>query len=278
MSCHLQASGTIELYFYNELPPAERAEVQAHIGRCAECHAALGDLTVIRAALAVRPDVATPPGGDWSGFMTRLNTRIAAEVEDAEDANVQLADDFRAPAHVVAISWRRRAAPYLAAAAVLALATIFAVLIARPSSVQEPEVAVVQPAGVQQTGPADGQIVRASLPGPAADPGLAAVSDRHFERSKLVVLGIATKEAGQADWAYERELAGALLNDTRLYRLAAEERGMQSIAGVMRDLELVLLQASMSEEQDAGSLEHLQRLIRRRDLITKMEVVRAAAR
>ena len=77
MSCHLQASGTIELYFYGELPPAERAEVQAHIGQCAECRAALEDLSVIRAALAVRPDVATPPGGDWSGFMARLNTRIA---------------------------------------------------------------------------------------------------------------------------------------------------------------------------------------------------------
>jgi hypothetical protein len=278
MSCHLQASGTIELYFYNELPPDERAEVQAHIGRCAECHAALDDLTVIRAALAVRPDVATPPGGDWSGFMARLNTRIAAEVEEAEVGNVELTGRFGVPAQVVAISWRRRAAPYLAAAAVLALVTILAVLMARQPSVQEPEVAVVQPAALEQPGPAQGQIVRASHPGPAADPGLAAVSDQHFERSKLVVLGIATKEVGQADWAYERELAGALLNDTRLYRLAAEERGMQSIAGVMRDLELVLLQASMSEEQDAASLEHLQRLIRRRDLITKMEVFRVAAR
>ena len=78
MSCHLQAGGTIELYFYGELPLAERAEVQAHMGQCAECRAALDDLSVIRAALAVRPDVATPPGGDWSGFMARLNTRIAA--------------------------------------------------------------------------------------------------------------------------------------------------------------------------------------------------------
>ena len=79
MSCHLQASGTIELYFYGEVPLAERAGIQAHIGGCAECRAALEDLSVIRAALAVRPDVATPPGGDWSGFMARLDTRIAQE-------------------------------------------------------------------------------------------------------------------------------------------------------------------------------------------------------
>ena len=109
----------------------------------------------------------------------------------------------------------------------------------------------------------------------AGDAGLAAVSDQHFERSKLVVLGLATKDARQADWDYERELAGTLLSDTRLYRAAAEERGMQSLAGVMRDLELVLLQTSMSEQRDAASLGQLQRLIRRRDLITKMEIVHA---
>ena len=273
MSCHLQASGAIELYFYNELPLAERADVQQHLGRCAECRAALDDLSVIRAALALRPDVATPRGGDWSGFMARLNTRIARE-GDGEVGDVDAAPSAR----VVEISWRRRATPYLAAAAVLALVVFSSVVTLRRHPAEAPRAAVVQPAAVVQDHTPDAQVVRASNPGPAADPGLAAVSDQHFERSKLVVLGIATKDAGQADWSYERELAGTLLSDTRLYRLAAEERGMQSLAGVMRDLELVLLQASMSEQRDAASLEHLQRLIRRRDLITKMEIVHASAR
>jgi hypothetical protein len=51
---------------------------------------------------------------------------------------------------------------------------------------------------------------------------------------------------------------------------------MDTLAGVMRDLELLLLEASMSEEPDAASLETLQGLIRRRDLLTKMEVVRTS--
>ena len=274
MSCHQQASGTIELYFYNELPLAERAEVQAHIGRCAECRAALDDLSVIRAALAIRPDVATPPGGDWSGFMARLDARIVQEA----DGDVAQVEGSPPLAQVVAMPWRRRVAPYLAAAAVLALVTVSSVVLLKQRAAEEPRVAVVEPTAVVQEQAPDAQIVRASNPGPAGDPGLAAVSDQHFERSKLVVLGIATKDAGQADWTYERELAGTLLSDTRLYRLAAEERGMQSLAGVMRDLELVLLQASMSEQRDTASLEHLQRLIRRRDLITKMEIVHAGGR
>ena len=103
MSCHLQASGTIELYFYGELPLGERAEVQAHIGQCAECRAALDDLSVIRAALAVRPDVATPPGGDWSGFMARLDTRIA---EEGQAGSTRLAGERRRDL-AGAGAWRR---------------------------------------------------------------------------------------------------------------------------------------------------------------------------
>jgi hypothetical protein len=51
---------------------------------------------------------------------------------------------------------------------------------------------------------------------------------------------------------------------------------METLAGVMRDLELLLLEASMTEQADAESLESLQQLIRRRDLLTKMEVVKTS--
>jgi hypothetical protein len=108
------------------------------------------------------------------------------------------------------------------------------------------------------------------------DAGFAAMTEEHFERSKLVVLGLATKDPAHetpADWAYERELASSLLDDTRLYRLAAEDRGLDSLAGVMKDLELVLLQTSLTDAKDPSSLPQLQRLIRRRDLIEKMDVV-----
>ena len=155
----------------------------------------------------------------------------------------------------------------------LALVTVSAVVTLKQRSDRTSPVTLVQSEPARRPDRARRQSRRGRRPG-----GCAAVSDQHFERSKLVVLGLATKDARQADWAYERELAGTLLSDTRLYRAAAEERGMQSLAGVMRDLELVLLQTSMSEQRDAASLEHLQRLIRRRDLITKMEIVHAGAR
>lgn len=260
MTCEVQAAGTIELYFYGELAAADRPAVQAHIAACPECRQALEDLSVIRAALARRPDVATPPGGDWSGFMRRLDAAIAVEPHDGDAGSAR--------AQPISLA-RRRLTPYLAIAAVLALVTIAVVLLLRqppsPATTVSREVSPSAPA------PESAPDVRPAVFTSSPDPALIAVSGQHFERSKLVVLGLTTKTGRQDDWAFERGLATALLSDTRLYRIAAEERGMRGLADTMGDLELVLLQASMSAEPTEASLQQLQRLIRRRDLLTKMD-------
>jgi hypothetical protein len=258
MTCPIQERGVIELFFYGELSPAERDDVHSHLRQCASCRSALEDLSTIRAALASRPDVATPPGGDWSRFTARLEAAVAGE--HALTRELRSGAEERRGARP---AWLARTLPYLAAAAVLALATIAAVVLVR----RHPE----PPAPALSARPAPGAPA-ASAPA-VADPALVSVSDQHFERSKLVVLGLTTKDASTAaaaSWEYERDLATTLLGDTRLYRHAAEERGMRRLAGVMRDLELVLLQTSMADEPDRQSLEQLQRLIRRRDLITRM--------
>jgi hypothetical protein len=110
----------------------------------------------------------------------------------------------------------------------------------------------------------------------SSEAAFAKLSEQHFERSKLVVLGLTSKDprrASQADWEYERQLASNLLSDTRIYRLAAEQKGMKTLADVMGDLELVLLQTALAHEADSENLEQIQRLINKRDLVTKMELV-----
>ena len=264
-TCSMQASGAIELLFYGELPDGERGEVERHVRTCADCRQAFDDLTTIREALASSPDIAAPPGGDWSGFMARLDHAVRREGTEAPDGRP-----------VSARRWWRAGLPVMrpvyasaALAAVVTLVTAAALLVGRHRG----QVAGTEPGDMAQPPP----IV--AVPAALDDPGLTAVSEQHFERSKLVVLGLATKdpEAGTgSNWAYEQDLASALLDDTRMYRLAAEQRGMDTLAGVMRDLELLLLEASMSAEPDGASLETLQGLIRRRDLLTKMEVVRTS--
>jgi hypothetical protein len=268
-ACHLHASAVIELYFYGELAGADRDDVERHLGGCAECRLALEELTIIRTALKTLPDVSAPAGGDWSAFMVRLQTAVNAVTTPERTAG---------PRRVVAFGAfrpRTRLAVALAMAAVVALVTMSVLVVVRDRT--------ISPASVERV--ASGSAPAESRPpvvaDPAAlDPALVQASSQHFERSKLVVLGLTTKDpAGStaADWDYERRLATSLLNDTRLYRQAAETRGMKSLADVLRDLELVLLQTSMSEQPDADSLARLQRLIRRRDLLTKMDVVTTTA-
>ena len=263
--CDVQASGAIELWFYGELDPDERRRIEFHLAVCAECRGALDELKTIRTALATRPVVTAPPGDDWTSLMSRIDLAVAQE--------------SRSPAKVVATPPRSRPVPaYLAMAAVLTLVTASVTYLARHRESRPVESTVATRVEAPSATVA---------PLPAADPGapasarqsdpFAAISEQHFERSKLVILGLASRDphnSSSSDWAYERQLAGALLDDTRLYKQAAEARGLGPLAGVMSDLELVLLQTSLSDQGDAATLDRLQRLIRRRDLVSKMEMTR----
>lgn len=248
----------LALYFYGELPPPAATSLQAHVRTCASCRQELDELRAIRSALADVPAVTTPPDGDWTGFMRRLDHAVASNPAPAPDVTVA-----PQPPGV-----RRTLAPYLAMAALLALVTAsVALVLSHRTVVRSGEGAVVQ--GGSEP-----------LPRPDVDPALLSVTGQHFQRSKLVLLGLATMDAEElreGGWRYERELASSLLDDTRLYRRAAETRGMAGLAGVMRDLELVLLQTSMSEEPDRTSIERIQRLIRQRDLMTKIGSYELAA-
>ena len=251
--CALHDAGSVELFFYDELTAHERASVERHIRGCRICRPALEELKVIRVALAARPDVSAPSSDDWGPFMERLDVTVRPQPQ----ASVIV--PFASRAGVVG----RPLGGLLATAALLTVVAM--------------GVFFASQAGRRPIDPG------ATLPTPVADAGseattpiqagLASVGARHLERSKLVVLGLATRETGgAADWAYERELATSLLNDTRLYRIAAEERGLTSLAGIMRDLELVLLQTSMAEAGDETALPQIQRLIRKRGLVQKMDV------
>jgi hypothetical protein len=255
--CRVQEADTIALYFYGELEPAAEAGVTAHLGRCRECAQVLEELHMIRAALSERADVAGPACGEWTAFMQRLDAAVRAETSPR-------VVPFARPVSVA----RRPYIGLLAAAALLALVTVSVFMGSRAGR---------SAVGGEGAPPPSGVVAGAddSRTDPAMQAALTSVGLRHLERSKLVVLGLAAKEpaaGGASDWAYERELASALLNDTRLYRQAAEQRGLTSLVRVMRDLELVLLQTSMAEVTDTAALPQIQRLIHKRGLVEKMDV------
>lgn len=260
--CAIHDAGSIELYFYGELADGDRAEVERHLPRCRVCSDAVEELRVIRSALAARPAADGPPSGDWTAFMGRLDEAVRLH------ASTPVVVPFvpRRPAA------RPPVAGLLATAALLAVVSLSVFMASRAGrQMLATDAANPEPASVATV--ADAGSTDDNLP---VQSGLLSVGTRHLERSKLVVLGLAAKAPSGvelADWEYERELAASLLNDTRLYRMAAEQRGLNSLAGVMRDLELVLLQASMAESTDDSALPQIQRLIARRGLVEKMDVV-----
>ncbi len=258
--CTIQDDGSIELYFYGELDENAQASVRAHLTRCRDCAQVLEELQVIRAALSIRPDISAPASGDWTAFMARL---------DAAVQQPRLVAFAPRPAVARTVLTRRPFIGLLATAALLAVVAISVFMASRGGRTLITDQPGLTP--VEQVASREAPVE------PEMQAALAAVGLRHLERSKLVVLGLATKDSTPApgqgpDWAYERELARSLLNDTRIYRQAAEQRGLTRLAGVMRDLELVLLQTSMAEAGDRAALPQIQRLIHKRGLVEKMDV------
>jgi hypothetical protein len=261
----------IVLYFYDEMAAVDRARAAAHLRGCEACRQRLEDLHAIREALAARPAVEAPPAGDWSGFMHRLDGAVGMRVPSAPPAPVILERSGR--------TWTARHVVALAATLALVVTGVF---MAARFRAQDPSERVRFAPNVVNA-PQNASAARAVTAGPTEsapaserDQSLREVSVEHLERSKLVVLGLTTRDPERTsadDWQYERRLAGTLLSDTRLYRMAAQDRGVADVARVMRDLETVLLEASLSDSSDRGSLKRLQRLIAKRDLVMKMQVM-----
>jgi hypothetical protein len=260
MNCELWDAPDIELYFYDEVDAVARVRVAAHLKACAACRQRLDDVRTISRALASRPPIEAPPAGDWSGFMRRLDAAVGLDVPR--------------PAAVLeraGRTWRVRHLAAFAAMAAIVAAGLFVVARARA-----PKGTVTAATTAPSVGLEGANATHPTQIGLTPDAALREVSAEHLERSKLVVLGLAARDPQHtrpSDWQYERTLAGTLLPDTRLYRLAAQERGATDVAHVMRDLETVLLEASLSDSADRGSLERVQRLIARRGLVTKMQVM-----
>jgi hypothetical protein len=270
--CELFDAPDIELYFYGELPDADRVRVDAHLHRCDACRQRLDDLHAIRRALADRAVVVAPPTGDWSGFMRRLDAAVSRS--SAADTSMHVVGPSTYSASSGSASAAARVSIRFAAAAAALLAItalgIYAAFRVREAAPAPQQTARVDLAAHPSTGPAP--VLR------TPDSSLRAVTAEHLERSKLVVLGLTALDPQQthaADWQYERRLAGTLLDDTRLYREMAQERGMNDVARVMRDLETVLIETSMSDTTDRQALSRVQRLIAKRDLVVKMQLVAA---
>ena len=222
----------IELYFYDELPAGERSQVEAHIAVCMACRESLADLRAIEAALVSR-GVDAPPAGDWSGFMRRLEARL-----DREPSR-------RAGSHMRWIA--------MAAALTLTATALFAGWALSRGA--KPEL----------------RSVETSPPRTSEAEAIADAGELGLSRARVLLAGLAHKEEGDA-WSLERRMAATLLPEVRLIRQAAADRGTSELEDILIDVEMLLLQASYADSDDAETLARLRGMIDRRDMLMRLSL------
>ncbi|HEX2446480.1 MAG TPA: zf-HC2 domain-containing protein [Vicinamibacterales bacterium] len=245
----------VALYFYGELAPDDRAAFERHLPSCRACREVLDDLTEIRNALAPIPALAQRSHFEWAAFMRRLDARILGTGAPGEAMDGQSQQTTRRPTLTAVLA--------IAASLVIGLGA--GVLWQRERS--RPPIPGSTAASLPD---AAGQSAAQQARWKARDAAI-----QHLDRSKIVLLGLANKDAGAVsagDWAYERSLAASLLPDTRLLRLSALEAGDAELASLLNDLEVLMLQASFSAEPDRATLSRLQRYISHRDLLVRAEL------
>src|SRR5262249_24090485 len=147
---------------------------------CQECRAALEEMNVIKSALASRPIVSTPADGDWAPFMARLGNALEAEGAGQRSESS-------------AVFSRRSTGQFLAMAALLPLVTASVGYLGYQRYARRPVAPLTAPpsltSNVSQIGASHTTASPAAEPVAASDRALTAMSEQHFERSKLVVLG-----------------------------------------------------------------------------------------
>lgn len=108
---------------------------------------------------------------------------------------------------------------------------------------------------------------------------LVAVGD-HLERSQTVLLELVNARPGQSlDVASERERAGDLVAENRLYRQTAARTGDTRVASVLDDLEPVLLEIAHAPDRlTPEEVENLRQRIEGDGILFKVRVVGSTVR
>jgi hypothetical protein len=214
-------------------------EAAAHALACVDCRARLAGLTNLLGSLEASTAPERP--ADYGA-------RVWARIEPRLDAS---------PTPVVlsfkAVPWRR-AAGLLALAASLVLAFLVGQQFPRPKA--------------QALTPAVKERIL-----------LVAIGD-HLERSQMVLVELANAPSdGPLDVSAERASANDLVSANRLYRQTAVRSGETALAGMLEELERVLVEVAAGPERlTPAALGELQRRIESRGLLFKIRVVGSQVR
>lgn len=243
MSSHLSQEDFI-LAYYREL------DASPHLTGCDACRGELARLA--RVLDQVTPAEVPEPD---AGYEARVWDRVSWRLRGAGTAGRG-----------------RPALRWLAAAAVFALAFVAGLLVNRRDTATAPAVAQNKPSPVAPASSGSTQQQRDRI--------LLVVVGDHFDSSERVLVELTNlTPEGTTDMSAPRARAEELLASNRLYRSAAIDRGEESVATLLDELEPVLMQlAHAPDAMPAEELRRIQKRVEAKGLVFKLRVVRADVR
>ena len=241
---HLEQEDIVAAYYREH-----GREAEGHLRVCAECRAELARIAEVLDRVAA-PEVPEPAADYETRVWERLRWRMRREAKRERRSE-----------------WMK----WIAVAAVVALAFVTGLLWKRnnaPVSMQATQTTTTTAQPVNQT---------TSTAQQARDRVLLVVVSDHFDRSErvLVELSNLTPSDDKIDIGAERAVAEELLASNRLYRRTALDRGEESVATLLDELEPVLLQIAHAPEDVSGDeLRRIQKRVEAKGLVFKLRVLR----
>lgn len=221
---------------------------EEHLRTCADCQADLARLATVLDRVTA-PEVPEPADDYETRVWERLRWRMRVEEKREKKTG-----------------WMK----WTAVAAVTLLAFIGGLLWKR-------EVAPVSQQARSTTQQPDNPTTPASSSQQQRDRVLLVVVNDHFDRSERVLVELTniTPTDGNIDIGAERAVAEELLTSNRLYRRTALDRGEESVATLLDELEPILLQiAHAPEDMPADELRRIQKRVEAKGLVFKLRVLR----
>jgi hypothetical protein len=236
-----------DLIAYHDGEAAERPTIAAHLADCQECR---GELERIDALLAAVHNIAVPdPGEDYG---QRVWQRIAPRLPEKRRRWWSF---FTEPRQTSWFEPKRLAA--LGGVAALVLAAFLAGRFTTPTKGPSPV--------------ADNRKVRERV--------LILAVGEHLGRSEMVLIELANAEPQSTNQkrvniSGEQRRAEDLLDENRLYRQTALQQGDTALAGVLDELERVLLDVAHSpKDVTPAQLEAIRQRIDAQGILFKVRVV-----
>jgi hypothetical protein len=238
---------TLNDYVERDLTPADHVRVATHVETCPDCALFVADMQQIaRDAAALGP--LDPPPHVW----TQLRSKLATSERQAQS--------LQPKAQGPKPTWTKFVRPLATAALV-----VLAFLTGRFVNQHDQQTASQQVEPVRRVG-ADESVRERVL--------LIAVGD-HLERSQMVLVELAHAETlDELDISAERQLADDLVASNRLYRQTAHQIGQANVAGVLDELERVLVEVARGPSTvSMQQLADIQQRIEAQGILFKVKVV-----